>query len=253
MKRWAALTVLLYLIALAALTLPLLLIAFGNWSSGDAQGISWQKAFTTYQEWGYWVWLAVMALGQALLLFTPIAIAERRPVARRPLFVPVITAAFFLANLLLAAVLSLLCAIFKEKPFDFFAFSGEAIRIGAAEGTPTLDYVFGMLTVMIVLWLIWAAIFYRFARNDDPNALVKRITRWLLRGSILELLVAVPSHIIVRHRNDCCAPAGTFWGIVTGLSIMILSFGPGVFFLFAARVERLRPKPVEEYDTTVDT
>ena len=43
--------------------------------------------------------------------------------------------------------------------------------------------------------------FYRFAKTDDPNTLVKRTTRWLLRGSILELLVAVPSHIIARNRN----------------------------------------------------
>ena len=97
-----------------------------------------------------------------------------------------------------------------------------------------------MLTVMIVLWLIWAAIFYRFARSDDPNMLVKRITRWLLRGSILELLVAVPSHIIVRNRNDCCAPIATFWGICTGLSVMLMCFGPGVFFLFVERLRRMK-------------
>ena len=80
--------------------------------------------------------------------------------------------------------------------------------------------------------------FYRYAKDDDPNALVKRSTRWLLRGSILELLVAVPSHIIVRRRDDCCAPMGTFWGITTGISIMLLCFGPGVFFLFAERIRR---------------
>jgi len=51
----------------------------------------------------------------------------------------------------------------------------------------------------------------------------------------------VPSHIIVRNRNDCCAPMGTFWGITTGLSIMLLCFGPGVFFLFVERCGRLRP------------
>jgi hypothetical protein len=66
-----------------------------------------------------------------------------------------------------------------------------------------------------------------------------------LRGSILELLVAVPSHIVVRHRNDCCAPIGTFWGIVTGISIMLLSFGPGVFFLFVERCQRLHPQTAQ--------
>ena len=76
---------------------------------------------------------------------------------------------------------------------------------------------------------------------DDPGRLMDRLTRWLLRGSILELLVAVPSHVVSRSRGDCCAPMGTFWGIVTGLSVMLLAFGPGVYFLFVARMTRLRP------------
>jgi len=58
----------------------------------------------------------------------------------------------------------------------------------------------------------------------------------------LELLVAVPSHVIVRRRDDCCAPMGTFWGITTGISVMLLCFGPGVFFLFVERFQKLKPR-----------
>ena len=99
-----------------------------------------------------------------------------------------------------------------------------------------------MILTVLIFWLIWAVVFWRFAKSDDPGSLLKRLTRWLLRGSILELLVAVPSHVIVRRRDDCCAPAGTFWGIATGISVMLLCFGPGVFFLFVERFERLKPK-----------
>ena len=35
---------------------------------------------------------------------------------------------------------------------------------------------------------------------------------------------------------------GTFWGIATGISVMLLCFGPGVFFLFVERFRRLQPK-----------
>src|SRR5437868_13042135 len=35
--------------------------------------------------WQYWVWVAVMVLGQAALLSVPVAVASRRPMARRPL------------------------------------------------------------------------------------------------------------------------------------------------------------------------
>ena len=56
------------------------------------------------------------------------------------------------------------------------------------------------------------------------------------------LLIAVPSHILVRQRNDCCAPFATFWAITVGFSVMLLSFGPGVFFLFAKRIRSLKAK-----------
>ena len=95
--------------------------------------------------------------------------------------------------------------------------------------------------------MIWAlVIFRRFAKSDEPDALLKRTTRWLLRGSILELIIAVPSHVIVRRRDDCCAPVGTFWGIATGISVMLLCFGPGVFFLFVERCRKLKPKPADK-------
>ena len=95
-------------------------------------------------------------------------------------------------------------------------------------------------------------LFRRFARSDDEISLVKRATRWLLRGSILELLIAVPSHVIVRRRDDCCAPAGTFWGIATGISVMLLCFGPGVFFLFVERMQKLKPKSLDAEETRLN-
>lgn len=255
MKRWAILTVLLYFVVLVLLTPPVLLLAgFGKpspagWEFTQEMG----DVLRTYREWGYWVWLAVMLLGQALLLLVPIDLARRRPTTRRRLAVPVITAAFLFANVVCGAVFSLSCAAFGDGAIDFLVEStrwsqaaqdpiaAQAIRqIGLGTGS-TLDFFLGVAGIILAFWLLWCAIFFRFAGNDDPGTLSHRLTRWLLRGSILELLVAVPSHVIVRGRNDCCAPMGTFWGIVTGLSIMILSFGPGVFFLFVERFRRLRP------------
>jgi hypothetical protein len=106
----------------------------------------------------------------------------------------------------------------------------------------TTSYSKILLVCVVVSWVLWTFVFRRFANSDDPAEFINRSIRWLLRGSILELLVAVPSHIIVRRRGDCCAPVGTFWGIVTGISVMLLCFGPGVFFLFAERFRRLKPK-----------
>jgi hypothetical protein len=182
-----------------------------------------------------------------LLLLLPIHIAERRLPARRPLKLPVIITAFFLANLCFAGIFSILCVLFKDRAFDLFNWFAFLAATPNQNGQSNdhnsgRSVLFSMFLMMLVLWLVWTVVFRNFAKQDDPDALLKRITRWLLRGSILELLIAVPSHVIVRRRDDCCAPAGTFWGIATGISVMLLCFGPGVFFLFVERFHRLKRK-----------
>jgi hypothetical protein len=255
MKRWAVLTVLLYALALILLTAPVVLAAFGNWGkNNDNKGF--HETLELYQNWGYWIWLAVLVAGQALLLLLPINLAERRLPARRPLKVPVIVSAFFLANLCVAGLLSVLCAIFTENGFQVLNLNG--LLTGAAnslyhvqtgnDGDFNWQTVLGGVVPLLVFWLVWAVIFRRATKSDEPGALLKRLTRWLLRGSILELIIAVPSHVIVRRRDDCCAPVGTFWGIATGISVMLLCFGPGVFFLFVERCKRLQPKETNPAD-----
>jgi len=239
MKRWAILTILLYALALLLLTVPVILIAFGNWGiHNDPQ--TFKETVQIYAAWQYWLWLGILVAGQALLLLLPINIAERRLPARRKLKVPVIVSAFFLGCLCFAGILSILCAVFKDDGLNVFAFVD---KIFTKDGHMTdAGSTCSGIIITLTFWIIWAFIFHRFAKSDDPDALLKRGTRWLLRGSILELVVAVPSHVIARRRDDCCAPVGTFWGIATGISVMLLCFGPGVYFLFVERFQKLKPK-----------
>jgi hypothetical protein len=74
-----------------------------------------------------------------------------------------------------------------------------------------------------------------YARKST-NAVTSAVS-WLLKGSVLELLVAVPCHVIVRRRGDCSAPAATSFGIVTGIAVMLLSFGPSVLLLYKKRMD----------------
>jgi hypothetical protein len=248
MKRWAILTVLLYALLLLLLTVPVLLIALGNWGK-TGHGIRWQDIGQLYSQWGYWLWLGVLLAGQALLLLLPINISERRLPARRPLKIPVIVTAFFLANLFLAGFFSILCAIFTDGAFSLFEILDPSTLFSSRPNSQS-NGLWGIILLVIAFWVIWAAIFRSFAKSDEPDALFKRATRWLLRGSILELIIAVPSHVIVRRRDDCCAPAGTFWGIATGISVMLLCFGPGVYFLFVERFQKLKPKEINPADAS---
>ena len=230
MKRWSYVTVALYALLLLLLTVPVTLICWLKWHTNVEQPelSHWQwdagphEFLDLLQSWGFWLWLGVLAAAQALLLLVPVDVAERRPTRRRRLIVPVVTASFLLANLFLAGVFAILAAAMGDKasvvvegPAEFTgkiialnpALSAALANAGLAPGGDwvMVPQLIGM--VVVVFWLIWGLVFYRFAKADEPETLVRRTTRWLLRGSILELLVAVPSHIIVRQRDDCCAPA----------------------------------------------
>lgn len=225
MKRWAVVTVFLYSLILVLLTAPLLLFANGGWWGRQNEGITLETCWELYQTWGYWTWLGVMGLGAALLLLVPVDLSQRRQVPRRKLLVPIFTAAFFFANIFFGGLVAFACALKGDNALEYFiklADDGAGVWMSLA-------------LVIALLWAVWAWVFYRVTRADAPEALMARLGRWLLRGSILELLVAIPSHVIVRHKENCCAPLGSFWGIATGLTVMLLCFGPGVFFLFAER------------------
>jgi hypothetical protein len=243
MKGWAVWTVLLYALALLLLTAPIVLISFGAWAKNNVTFIS---ALKMYLHWAYWLFLAVLVAGQALLLLLPLDNAEKRLPSRRRLKVPVIVSGFFLANLFLAGLFCLSSAAAGDKATDYFnlfrVFAEGRHPHGLAGNGNGWGTIITAFFTMLIFWAIWAALFRSFAKADEPDALIKRATRWMLCGSILELLVAVPSHVIVRRREDCCAPAGTFWGIATGISVMLLCFGPGVFYLFVERFERLKPR-----------
>jgi hypothetical protein len=267
MKRWAFVTVALYVLLLLLLTVPVTLIGWLKWHANAEQPelshwvseVDLSGFIDLFQAWGFWLWLGVLAAAQFLLLLVPVDIAERRLTRRRRLFVPVATASFLLANLFLAGTFAILSAamgdqasVVVEVPAQFTGklielIPGLSATLANTGLGPRGDWLMvpQLIGMVVCFWLIWGLVFYHFAKADDPETLVQRMTRWLLRGSILELLVAVPSHIIVRHRDDCCAPMASFWGIVTGLSVMLLSFGPGVFFLFAARMRSRQPPTPE--------
>ena len=162
-----------------------------------------------------------------------------------------------MANLVLAGVMALGAGIFGDdssRPIEWLGekSSENPILIAVAKflGMPAPGSLtmgcWAVLATLVTLWSVWFIVFSRFAAAHAPESLVNRAARWLLCGSILELLIAVPSHIMVRRRDDCCARVSTFWGIATGISVMLIAFGPAVFLLFARRMRRLQPRPSPE-------
>jgi hypothetical protein len=214
MRRWGLLVSLLYVLTLVALTWPLLIIAF----LPDSLPRKAEDLAGPFLFWPYWVFLGVMGLGQLALLAIPVRLARGELVRRRSLLLPVGASSFAMALLTFGVVMCLYDPAFKVDRLD----GGWALLLWPAS------------------WIVWAILFWQMGRNAGPRDHVARLCRYLLGGSVLELLIAVPAHVVARNRSECCAGFGTLLGLAAGLSVMLFAFGPGVFFLYADRFRRLR-------------
>lgn len=232
MKRWVVLVVVLYLFALLALTGPLILVGFYHSDhpvklvNGETVGVGVTKSdvIDLYLSWEYWGFLGVMVAAQATMLLVPVSLTLQRPAKRRHVLWPVLASGLMVGLLITGTVVSL---------YEF---------VKGENALWLLDKIQYALVAVISVWAVWSVVFYKIYRNSSPGDAITRQCRYLLRGSILELLVAVPTHIVARSRDYCCAGYLTFLGIAFGVSVMLFSFGPGLYFLFAERWKKLQPQ-----------
>jgi hypothetical protein len=226
MKRWALLVTFLYFLLIVALTLPVIVIAF----SPNVDSTDFGSRIIIFTAWPYWIFVAVLVFSQASLLMIPVDIAGRRPITRRPLLLPITVTGFMMGALVIGGILSLNEFLTKGLFYELFT---KGISSGSTWHFWTILAAGGLT------WVMWTVVFYRLSRNENPTDVISRQCRSLLKGSILELLIAIPTHIVARSRDYCCAGFMTFIGITLGISVMLLSYGPGVFFLFLDRWNRL--------------
>lgn len=103
--------------------------------------------------------------------------------------------------------------------------------------------VYGFWIAMALAWAIWAAIFYSYYRDADHHTAVARMTRVLLRGTVLELLISVPTYVrALPAQEDCRCGKGSYTGLAFGCTAVFWLFGPGVYLLFLRERRRWTPK-----------
>jgi len=96
------------------------------------------------------------------------------------------------------------------------------------------------------VWLIWGIVFSFVVQARGAADVGMKLHHWLIAGSILELLIAVPAHIVVRRRDECCAGMATGFGICAGIVVMMVAFGPSVVILYWRRARSIAiPKRVK--------
>jgi hypothetical protein len=220
-RKWGIIITAFYALILLGLLLPVSVFFVKGPSN---IGAFRQELLEAYESGVIWIPLGIFISGQALLLFLSVDTSFKHLKPRAHILVSCTVAALLLGVLTAAGVWSLGFGIAGDKFGDTYF--------------PNASVTFGFCAA---LWLLWGVLFYFYFRNS--STVLTRLVSWLLKGSVLELLIAVPCHIIVRRRNECCAPVVTSFGIAAGLAIMLLSFGPSVLFLYKKRLDSYPPRP----------
>lgn len=222
MRKWGIVISVFYALILLGVLLPV----FGLLAEDKFYNLPqfFKDMVEACRSWEVWTTFGILMIGQVLLLFLSVDTSQKRLRPRAHILISCAVAAILTALISCSMIWSLGVAVRGDKfPISFTG--------------SELD----MLGWLGALWLIWGILFYFYFRNSSE--VITRIISWLLKGSVLELLVAVPCHVIVRRRHDCSAPAVTSFGIVSGIAIMLLSFGPSVLFLYKKRLDSYSPRP----------
>src|SRR5205085_4887776 len=218
MRKWVVVISIIYALIVLCLLTPMAVLLAGP---SDLREFS-HGVLAAYREWLAWFPIVIVLGGQALLFFLSVDTSQKRLKPRSHILLSCVLAGILTALLAFALIGAIGVAVQGDR-FGEGAFANPFLFFGLA-------------------WLFWGIVFYFFLRNSSE--IVNRVTSWLLRGSILELLVVVPCHVIVRRRHDCSAPMVTSFGIITGMAIMLLSFGPSVLFLYKKRLEAYASRPL---------
>jgi hypothetical protein len=217
MRKWGIVISVFYAVIVLGLLIPAA-IPMGGWGSPFSQEFC-ENLRDLYSIWQVWLPIAAVLAGQATLLFLSVDTSFKKLKPRAHIAVSVTVSSMLAAILAVAAFYCVDSAVWGDK-------FGDSYHLGTMAG------VFGLWGA---LWVLWGIVFYLYFRNS--NRVTERAVSWLLKGSVLELLIAVPCHVIVRRRHDCSAPVVTSFGIVTGIAVMLLCFGPSVLLLYKKRLD----------------
>ena len=155
--------------------------------------------------------IAITFISQAVFILIPGTINLCRPIRRRRLVAPVIIASLMMTVLIIALFVSII----------------ELLNIG---GASWLNYV--SFLIIGLSWIGWGIVFFIRYKETERYKALKGLISTMIAGSLIELLAAIPSHIIVSRRPGCFVGIGTACGIGGGIMVMLWAFGPGIILLF---------------------
>jgi hypothetical protein len=223
MKRWALLFVALYMLLLIPAFTLTALFAFAP-ETFDSIPDGMVKMWSTEDPFWPLLWGSIILMGllQAALLVVPVKVLSRRPVTKKTILWPIVATLVASGGLITTAMMAVHEFLLNVKEMS------------------TGNWVVGFGIVGLI-WMIWTFVFGFYAGKKEPANIMGVVAKSLIVGSTLELLIAVPAHVYVRWKHECCAGFYTMWGLATGIAVMLLAFGPAAFVLFVKRCKSIQP------------
>lgn len=102
-------------------------------------------------------------------------------------------------------------------------------KIMEADSLLIIASVYG---TMLIIWGIWAWIFFIYWKQGDRYTQSGKMIRGLVAGSILEIMIAVPVQIWATRQRDCYCCRGSYTTLVLAGTVLIWAFGPGIILLY---------------------
>ena len=158
------------------------------------------------------LWLIpIIVFCQLLFIFGSGTIELCRPIKKKRLLIPVVVASMMLSILFLGLGMSLI-EFFRLKSVDSF----------------------NQLLIVLtgVSWFFWGWFFFVNYRTKERYQVLAQLTKAVLGGNLIQLLIVIPVFLVVRQRPGCFAGLLTSMGLSAGICVMIWAFGPGIVLLF---------------------
>jgi hypothetical protein len=217
MKKWALPVVALYVGFFLLAILPYILteVYIALASKGQYNRFV-LDIWAVQNQIQFWILCVLLLVSQIFLLSCPHGTTNRRTVAR-PAVHSLTIATVLLSLILLVGMLS------------WF--------IHAAWGS-LFYWTSCALALVAVNWVVWLWIFARLHAGGTGNSFVRWIENQLSQGNILKFLVKEIQTVFAGQREISWANGIAVIPVAAGVVVMILVYGPGISFLFAADATR---------------
>lgn len=95
-----------------------------------------------------------------------------------------------------------------------------------------------LLAFLPVSWILWTGVLLMWLRAPSREHAIGRCLGLLFAGSIVEILVTIPSDLAVRRKTDCYCGDGTMFTLWIAGSLILWTMGPLALVLLLWRRRR---------------